>query len=573
MKFTLFYGIVLIGYFLPQNAHAESNLNQLKVLADNYSNAYLNMYQPFAYFENIELSRHNKFIQNSPDSFKSYQATEDQIHIALKKFDINKIEDIKAKVFYAKFSENIEANIDKRICKSELWSVSHMFGPHMLLDRLVNVQPVKTDQDKEDAIARWGEAARYYDQEIKNLNRGLKQGYSAPKRVVNRLLAQLNGLTSIPIDKHPYLKLAKRADDPAFEKSFIKMLESELLPAIKKYSSYLGSDYLNRARNELGLHALPNGRDCYMAMYRSYTSLKKTPEEVYKLGYDTVNTYKSEVIALGKKVYNVDSFTESAQKASNDPSQKFSDANTMHQFYENVVSRSKEKIKMYFHELPMIQLEIEAIPEYQQGTGRSAHYIQGTKERTAKFAYDPTNFTKENFAAGEIVSVHEGYPGHHLQIGLVQENEKFHEIEGAFWNAAYSEGWARYAEALSEEIGIYQYESSKILRRTWPARGMVADTALHLLGWSNKEVADFLVESGKSFTSDPNVVLDRMAALPAQLTAYDSGALEIFALRKLMKSRLGDDFNIKDFHQIVLTNGGVPMKVLKEQVQRYIDNH
>lgn len=572
MKYLFVYWTLLISFLFSQNIHARSDTQQLKELAEKYSTTYLNMYQPFAYFDDIELLRHDKFIKNSSESFESYAQTEDQILIALNKLDVSKIESDNAKVFYEKFIENIETSVDKRVCKSELWSVSHMFGPHTLLDSLVNIQPIETEQDKKDALARWDEAAVFYQQEIVNLTNGLKQGYSAPKRVVGRLLTQLNGLLSIAIDDHPYLKLAKRADDPAFEKSFKHLLEHKLLPAIKNYTHFLGSVYLKGARDELGLHALPNGRACYVAMYRSYTSLKRSPEEVYKLGTETVNGYKSEVLALGKSIYNVDSFAAAVKKASTDPNQKFADAKAMHQFFESVVTRSKETMKNYFHKLPSIELKIETIPDYQQGTGRSAHYVPGNNERPAKFAYDPTNFTNENFASAEIVSVHEGYPGHHVQIALVQAREKFHPIEGTFWNAAYSEGWARYAEALSEEADVYQYDSTKILRRAWPARGMVADTAMHLLGWSNEEVADFLVESGASFTDDPSTLLDRMAALPAQLTAYDSGALEIFAMRKLMESELGQDFDIKDFHQIILSNGGVPMAVLNKQIRVYIVN-
>lgn len=543
---------------------------ELKALADQYTEVSLTYAQPYAYFDDIELKRHNQFVKNTPFSFAVVAKTEDQLLEALNQFDVNQLKDSQAKVFYAKFKESLETNVELRVCQSELWSVSHMFGPHSLLDFLVNVQPLETNQNRDDALERWHDAAIYYNQEISNLTLGLEKGYSAPKRVVQRLIDQLDGLINTEINVHPFLKLAKRSKDPLFEKAFKTLLVEQLIPAIKGYSTFLETTYISKARAELGIHALPKGKECYMAMYRSYTSLKRTPQQVFDLGLKTVNGNKAQVIQLGKDIYAVDSFAEAVDKASNDPTQKFATPQIMHQFFESVVDKSKGKMKDYFYKVPSIEMVVEAIPEYQRGTGRSAHYISGTSERSAKFGYDPTDYKKENFASGEKVSVHEGYPGHHMQIALVQEQEKFHEIEGVFSNAAFSEGWARYAEALSEEAEIYQYDSTKILRRAWPARGMVADTAMHMLGWSNQKVSDFLKESGASFTRDTDTMLDRMAAMPAQLTAYDSGALEIFALRKIMENELKEKFNIKDFHEIILRNGNVPMSVLNQQVKEFI---
>jgi uncharacterized protein (DUF885 family) len=238
----------------------------------------------------------------------------------------------------------------------------------------------------------------------------------------------------------------------------------------------------------------------------------------------------------------------------------------MHEYFEQVVDRSRKAMSNYFTRMPTIGIDVEALPKYQQGSGRPAHYVPGGASRSAKFVYDPTSFGNENYGTAEIVAVHEGYPGHHMQIALVQSQRMLHPIESLFSNAAYTEGWARYSEALAEEAGIYQSKSARILRRAWPARGMVADTALHIIGWSNEEVAEFIKESGHSVSNDPDALLDRMAATPAQLTAYDSGALEIFALRERLEQDRGSDFDVKEFHRLVLKNGNVPMSVLKRQV-------
>jgi len=562
--------ILLLCLISMDKLSAISHEQQLTMLAQNYYQLSLNNSQPIAYYYDFKLTRHNQFLSNSPESLSQFNTAEDLIHNQLKQIDHSKLATTQAKVFYAKFNESIEASIEQRICKTELWNLNHMSGPHLILDFLINVQPVETEQNKKDALQRWSAAADYYKQEIKNLNQGLKDGYSAPQRVVKRLLQQLNNLTTIPISEHPFMQLADRSDDIQFKQNFKKIIEEELLPSLKTFSSYLEITYIPAARSELGLHAIPDGRACYIALYRSYTTLQRTPEQVFDTGLKAVNENIKNVTALGKKLYGTATFEEAVKKASTDKSQKFNNSQQMHEFYLDVVARSKSAMINYFYKLPSIEMEVEAIPEYQQGSGRSAHYNQGNNERTAKFRYDPTNYPLENYGSAEIVSVHEGYPGHHMQIALVQDLQPFHPVEHLFSNSAFAEGWARYAESLAEEAGIYQSKSAKITRRTWPARGMVADTAMHLLGWSNEAVSKFLADSGKSFAKAPDVMMDRMAALPAQLTAYDSGALEIFALRKKVEQAQGKDFDIKQFHQIILNNGNVPLAVLRQQIDSFI---
>ncbi|MFT5453343.1 MAG: hypothetical protein ACI9N9_002849 [Enterobacterales bacterium] len=547
---------------------AELPEEALKELAQDYYNITIEIAQPYAYFNDLPLPSHEKFIKNTPHSLKEYRASEDRILNQLYKIDTAKINNSRASIFYAKFVEKLESSKEERVCRSELWNLSHMFGAHTLLDFLVKVQPIATEKNKQDAIQRWSAVANYYEQEIKNLNQGLKLGYSAPKRVVKRLISQLKKLTALDISQHPFLALLKESTDKQFNEQFTELLEQSLIPALTHFTHYLSSTYLPKARSKLGLHAIPNGRACYMALYRGYTTLKRTPEKIFDIGYAEVDKNTASVIALGKELYGTSTFAGAIEKANQDKSQMFSSSDEMHSFYVEVVGRSKVAMKDYFLTNPLIELEVEPIPEYQRGSGRSAHYNQGSKDRTAKFHYDPSTFPLQNYGSGEIVTVHEGYPGHHMQIALVQDFKPFHAIESLFDNAAYAEGWARYAESLAEEADIYQSKSAKILRRTWPARGMIADTAMHLLGWSNQAVAKILSDSGQSFSRAPGVMMDRMAAMPAQLTAYDSGALEIFALRKEVEAAQGEQFDIKQFHGLILKNGNVPMAVLRDQIKQ-----
>jgi uncharacterized protein (DUF885 family) len=543
--------------------------DQLSANAQVYMEALLEAQQPMAYFSDLPLERHDRFFDNTPAGLARLQAAEDTALASLRRLSTSDFTDPQLRAFYANLRETLESNVELRICKAELWGVNHMNGAQIGLDLLVRLQPVASAEDKQDALSRWQHAAAYFDQETDNLGRGLQQGYSAPKRVVQRVITQLEAITSAPVDKNPYMALAQRADDSAFTVKFQALLEKQLMPALNRYRVYLAEDYLPRARDTLGIHAIPKGRECYMALYRHYTTLQRTPEQVYQLGLATVESNKKSVSDLGKAIYGTDSFSAAVAAANSDSSQNFKSAEAMHAFYVDVVERAKATTPEYFYTIPAIELVVQPIPLHQQGTGQSAHYNPGTPERPAEFAYDPTTFALENFGSAEIVSVHEGYPGHHLQIALVQGQEVFHPLQGSFWNSAYGEGWARYAESLAEEAGIYRSKSARILRRSWPARGMVVDPGMHLLGWSNEQVAEFLRESGvPHIAEDPDKLMDRMATIPAQLTAYDSGALEIFALRELLQQTRGDRFDPREFHQLILEQGSVPLSLLREQVER-----
>ena len=561
-------GLVLISCTPKKIAKNQvDSAMQLRELADLYMINMLEIAQPYSYFAELEVERHNKFLDNSPQRLLETQKLEDNVLATLLQMDSSGWQDESQRVFYAKFIEELESNIQSRVCKSELWNISHMFGTHFLLDFLINVQPVATVGEQLDTLKRWRSIPKFYQQQIENLNQGLQKGYSAPQSVVKRIISQLQNTIAIQIDDHPYLKLAKRAGNPQFNSKFKALIANQVLPAMKNYVDYLENSYLSQARIKLAISQLPQGRACYVALYRANTSLKRTPEQVYQLGMETVNKNIAIVEKLGKKLYGTDTFADAIKLANEDESQKFSDAQQMHEFFVNVVSRAKKIMPEYFLKMPTIKMEVEAIPSYQQGTGQSAHYVSGSTDRLAKFAYDPVSYQSENHGSAEIVSLHEGYPGHHMQIALVQNQQKFHPLEATFSNSAYSEGWARYAESLSEEAGLYRSKSAKILRRAWPARGMVADVALHILGWSNEKVTDYFVESGASFINDTDTMLDRMAVMPSQLTSYDSGALEIFALRRQMEQQMGKDFDIKQFHQLILKNGSVPMDQLKKQTQ------
>ena len=224
----------------------------------------------------------------------------------------------------------------------------------------------------------------------------------------------------------------------------------------------------------------------------------------------------------------------------------------------------------WFTSPPKQPVVVEPYPDYQDGTGMSSRYESPNGDRPGIYRITLHAPEEQSRGDAEVTAVHEAWPGHHLQIAMAQNITDAHKIFRIAFNSGFVEGWARYAEHLGEEMGLYETTSAPITRRAWPARGMVLDPGLHLYGWSREEVRDYILESRRMGPTEATNAADRIAILPGQLTAYDSGALEIFALRAEAEHALGDRFDIKAFHDRILENGVVPLPLLRAHVEAWI---
>jgi uncharacterized protein (DUF885 family) len=225
----------------------------------------------------------------------------------------------------------------------------------------------------------------------------------------------------------------------------------------------------------------------------------------------------------------------------------------------------------YFGRVPTQHVSVEPIPAYEDGAGASSHYeppqANGTPGIYRISLLRPGGTTRSE---AEVTAFHETWPGHHLQIAYAQRIRDAHPLMQLIFNSGYVEGWARYAESLSEEAGLYHTEYAKLQRRAWPARGMVVDPGIHAFGWTREQAIAFIMEAGRDNEQTAGNLVDRIAAIPGQLTAYDSGAQEFFALRREAEATLGNKFDIRAFHDAVLGNGTIPLPMLREVTRRWL---
>jgi len=540
-------------------------------LADRYYAYRLQTQPEIAYFYGVELERHDGLSDNSPEALERTRQVEDELWAELQAIDPDALQGSVDWITYGFLRQALRSRRDLRVCHNELWAVNQMDGWQLNYPQLAEFQPVGSAELREQALARWRKLPAYIEQEILNLRAGLEAGYSSPQTAVQRVITQLDGLLAVPAEDSPFASPAQREEDEAFQAAFIALIAEQIMPAVARYREFLVTEYRPQAREALGVISNPDGRACYDASLRFYTTLDRSAEEVFALGRETVEGNRERVILLGREAWGLEDFTAIIDFMKNDPEDKFRSREELLEFSQSTVRHAGEAVRSWFGYVPEREAEVKPYPEYQEGTGVSARYEAGNSERPGVYRIDLSDPQKQSRGAAEATAFHEVWPGHHLQVSIAQEIPGLHPITQITWYSGMGEGWARYSEGLADEMGLYTTLTGPINRLAWPARGMVVDPGIHLFGWTRQQAIEFMGESGRMTDRELDEMVDRITVLPGQLTSYDSGGLEILALRQLAEERLGEDFDIREFHDRVLENGTVPLTLLREHVLAWLD--
>jgi len=553
-----------------QAAAAATPSAQIIELANRFAALRVNYDPTIAYVTGLPAPDHSRFPDRSPRAIRALERDEDAISAALARVPTTGL-DSQANATRAVLKEMLDSSRQLRACKAELWELSHFTGWQVGFALIAQLQPVGTPPLRAEALKRWGSLPAFLSVQTANLRAGLRAGYSVPKSVVNRVITQLDGLLATSPDESPFYSLGQRDDDEAFHAKLKTLIAERINPAIRDFRVFLAKDYLPHARDTLALSALPDGARCYQAQLRSYTTLDRTPAEVMALGEKTVKENEQTVIALGSKLYGTSDVVEIIKRNNEAAGNQFSSPDELLAGARGLLEVAIEKSRPYFVKLPDQPVVIEPPPAYQRGTGISAHYEpQPDLTKPAHYIEPTEEWRSATRGLAEITLVHEAVPGHHLQVSLAFESPQGSDLAKLADNSAYVEGWARYAERLSEEAGIYRTDYARISRRIWPARGMVVDPGIHAFGWSREKAVAYLVATGRFDERGAEATVDRIATIPGQFTAYDSGGLEIFALRSEAEAALGSRFDIRQFHQRVLEQGIVPLQELRDHVRAWI---
>jgi uncharacterized protein (DUF885 family) len=554
-----------------ESAETASVVAMVNDIADRYYDLTLSTTPEVAYFSSAELERHDGMEDNSPAARKAVEQRSDGLLLELEAVDADELLGRAEWITHAYLLQQLKSQRALRVCRNDLWNVNQMGGWHSAYSQIAQSQPVGTQELREQSLDRWGKLDDYADQEIKNLKAGLELGYSAPQAVVQRVIDQVDGLLALDVEQSPFYSPAIRDEDRAFAQATSWLIEEEINPALQRYRDFLANEYMPSARRELSITANPDGLACYEASLQYYTTLDRSGKEVYELGQATVAANRAKVIELGKAAYGLDDFKAIIDRTKADPADRFASKEELLEFSRDAVLRAESQMPKWVGRMPQQPVEVVPFLEHEEGTGRSAHYNPSSGGNPGEYRIPLHQPEEQSRGNAESTAFHETWPGHHLQVAVGQTVEGLNKATQIIWFSGPGEGWARYSEALADEMGLYTTVTGPIKRLAWPARGMVVDPGIHLFGWTREQAIEFMNESGRFPDSFGDQMVDRIAILPGQLTAYDSGGLEILALRKQAEDVLGDNFDIREFHDRVLENGTIPLLQLRAHIEAWVE--
>ena len=535
-------------------------------LADAYVSGFVARFPERAEGSGLAIP-HDGLSDNSLAALEEWQAREDDLAKRAEAIDARALKGRPEWVTFGFLREALAASRGARICRRELWPVTHYFGWLSDFSDLAASQPVGSEKTRRDALARFARVARYLDTEIANLHKGVTAGFTTPRASVDILIAQLDTLLAKPVEAWPFFSPAARDGDTAFKRAWSELLEGQIAPAARRYRDYLKNEYRTQAREDPAITAVPNGQACYRALYRLNTSLDRSPEEVMELGQRAVARNMEAALALGKErlgAVDMPSLLDALQRQPH-----FTSSDEKLAFARAAVDRARDSMPRAFLALPSSEVRVEPYPEEIGASVGDSYRAPADGRAYGVYRINLLNFAQETRAGAEKTAFHETLPGPHLQLAFASALPDVHPIAKLVRVAAFVEGWARYAEALAEELGLYTSDEARVSRRLWPARGMVVDPGLLLFGWTRERATAYILEGGWPSKAAQNLI-DRVPVRPAQLTAYDSGGLEIMALRELAERALGPRFDLKKFHQAVLEHGAVTLPMLRELVEDWI---
>lgn len=544
-------------------------------IADEYVAGYYRQFPEEAYETGFPAPL-DRLGDRSLEALETWEAREDAWLAELGAIDPADLVGTAAAVPYAFARERLEASIARRVCRMELWNVSPTWtGWQNFFPNVFAQQPVGTEQARANAIARARDVPRYIDTEIGNFQQGIELGFTAPRTNVEAVIRQLDALLSMPTEDTPWYDPARRDGEAQFAAELRTVIADQIVPATRRMRDYLSDEYLPEAREAVGVSANPGGLDCYLASVWFHTTLPLTPEEIHASGLREMERIQVEMREIGRRSFGTEDTQELLDIVRSDPRYSFETPAQIVAFAQAAVDRARAAVGEWFGFVPTAEVVLKPYPDYMEVTGGgfySAGSADGSRPGTYEFGtHDPAELSRGS--GFEATTFHETYPGHHMQVSVGLEGPGVHPVLQFFFSSGLGEGWALYTERLADEMGLYTDDVDRLgmlSNEAFRAARLVVDPGLHALGWTRQEAIDYMVAHTASSEAEVEPEIDRYIAAPGQATAYLTGSLVIQALRAKAEAELGDRFDIREFHDLVIGDGTITLGMLREKIDNWI---
>lgn len=484
---------------------------------------------------------------------------------------------------YDLFKRGLEENLDEHKFHTYLLAVDEQNGGVHTLDTFAELLRFDTPKDFQDWTARLNAYPVMVDQTIEVLREGIRTGVMPSQLIMNRVPEQIEKrIVSDPTQSDYYAPFKKMpASIPEAQQKQLadagrQAVESKVIPALKKFDDFFKSEYLPKCYPDAGVWQMPNGDAYYQFLIRKHTTTNMTADEIHQLGLKEVARIRGEMDAIKDKTGFKGSMQDFFKFLRKDPQFFYKTGDELLEASRANAKRIDPLLVKEFKKLPRMPYGVTPIPMSIAPDSTTAYYQQGAEDGSRAGMYNVNLYKPETRPKWEMMALtmHEAVPGHHLQIALQMELGDLPKFRQNANYTAFVEGWGLYAESLGDEMGLYDDPYSKFGQLTyemWRAVRLVVDTGMHSKHWTRQQAIDYFMENAAKTQLDVTNEIDRYIGNPGQALAYKIGELKIKELRAKAKKEFAERFDVRDFHDVVLGSGAVPLDILEKNVDAWID--
>jgi uncharacterized protein (DUF885 family) len=573
---------VLLLLALGSRGQAAARPDSSKALHDLFASAwdYDQKERPEEASEMGDRRWNDRWTDKSPEAYARRDQHNREVLAQLAKIDSKGLS-ATDKLNYELFRKRYLDRLDQYKFHWYLMSFNQREGPQTIDDLGTSLR-FETLKDYEDWLARLRAVPAHLDQVTALLRQGMRERMVHPRIIMERIPAQIDKQIVSDPTQSGFYKPFRRfpasispADQQRLQQQARQAVEQQVVPAFQKFKQFFVSEYLPACYEQVGAWQLPQGGELYAQLIRHYTTTNMTAEEVHQTGLREVARINAEMDRVMQQTGFKGSRAEFFNFLRTDPQFFYKTPEELFEAYKAVAKTIDPNLVKVFHMLPREPYGVEAIPAAFAPDTTAAYYRQGAADGSRAGTYFVNLYKPDARPKWEMMalSLHESVPGHHTQIARAHELGEMPKFRRYGEYTVFVEGWALYAESLGDEMGLYSDPYSKfgqLSYEMWRAVRLVVDTGMHVKHWTRDQAIRYFMENCPKHELDITNEIDRYIAWPGQALAYKTGELKIKELRERAKERLGANFDIKQFHDLILGSGPLPLDILEQNVNEWI---